>query len=552
MQLILKTDADIGIGSNMSVLKQDSCSLKKKIANNDVTGKFKNDIPSVTEVNAITNNKENSTDNDILENDGSLVNGKVDETLTEISAHSDSDQELSVKSKVLSNKDEEVDEVDDSINSNHENENNTNLKDNLKTSDNLNEEKRDMKIKDDKEENMCDEIDLDNSEIIEREPSETRESNLLNENKSGQNITLETASENVSCKEPDSSSNKYDSKQPEIHKIVDAETTHESEQPTERTDEKCKSDKQDVTELEFTMRVKNVSEINEKVTNEKCQNTKSESSKAESISLNNTENRTDSPVENEVESNNDKIFDLVTETDVDLNQNSSHCAKNDEVIDIGDDKDDECVTVEHDKDSNVEKEAEETQKMSTSEISTSNENNDKSTKEETHIDNEHNKNNDISKLEQDEQILDNEIINDKVKETSSSTCATKEKKRLLHISKLSNTLDILSDDDEEEQVPEAVPDIKESDEKQCISIEDDDDIMLIDEESPNDDNKTCGLLPPESNDMPQNEETKDQTSENDNDVTMDVDKSSEGMIFVIFTLLFFYNTGIDRSPYFLY
>lgn len=47
--------------------------------------------------------------------------------------------------------------------------------------------------------------------------------------------------------------------------------------------------------------------------------------------------------------------------------------------------------------------------------------------------------------------------------------------------KLSNTLDILSDDEEEPPVEET-PKVEEINDKQCINIEDDDDIMLIDED----------------------------------------------------------------------
>lgn len=73
------------------------------------------------------------------------------------------------------------------------------------------------------------------------------------------------------------------------------------------------------------------------------------------------------------------------------------------------------------------------------------------------------------------------------------------------ICKLSNTLDILSDDDEEEpsketskavspvtESPKAnLPNITDTKEKQCINIEDDDDIMLIDEDT----NKTVANKP---------------------------------------------------------
>ncbi|KAJ8713675.1 hypothetical protein PYW07_014045 [Mythimna separata] len=50
------------------------------------------------------------------------------------------------------------------------------------------------------------------------------------------------------------------------------------------------------------------------------------------------------------------------------------------------------------------------------------------------------------------------------------------------ICKLSNTLDILSDD-EDESPKEESPKVEDLNEKQCINIEDDDDIMLIDDET---------------------------------------------------------------------
>ncbi|CAK1585940.1 unnamed protein product [Parnassius mnemosyne] len=56
-----------------------------------------------------------------------------------------------------------------------------------------------------------------------------------------------------------------------------------------------------------------------------------------------------------------------------------------------------------------------------------------------------------------------------------------EKKKSSLICKLSNTLDILSDDeDEQPEVPQSIP--KPNNDNQCLSVEDDDDIMLIDED----------------------------------------------------------------------
>ncbi|CAG4946649.1 unnamed protein product [Parnassius apollo] len=59
---------------------------------------------------------------------------------------------------------------------------------------------------------------------------------------------------------------------------------------------------------------------------------------------------------------------------------------------------------------------------------------------------------------------------------------TEEKKKSSLICKLSNTLDILSDDeDEQPEVSQSIPKPNNNN-KQCISVEDDDDIMLIDED----------------------------------------------------------------------
>ncbi|XP_046968505.1 activating transcription factor 7-interacting protein 1 [Vanessa cardui] len=65
----------------------------------------------------------------------------------------------------------------------------------------------------------------------------------------------------------------------------------------------------------------------------------------------------------------------------------------------------------------------------------------------------------------------------------------KSTKKLPLICKLSNTLDILSDEEEEPVEKESQNKPSSPDEKQCINIEDDDDIMLIDEETNGKDEK---------------------------------------------------------------
>ena len=125
MQLILKTDADIDIRSNMSVIEQESLSLDTKITNNDVTDKIKSDIPSITECIAIKNDKENLADIDVLEKDGNVVNGNKDNdnAQNENSADKDSNQELSNNIIIVIDK-EEVDNKVDDVDSNKENKNN--------------------------------------------------------------------------------------------------------------------------------------------------------------------------------------------------------------------------------------------------------------------------------------------------------------------------------------------------------------------------------------------------------------------------------------------
>ncbi|XP_039755355.1 activating transcription factor 7-interacting protein 1 [Pararge aegeria] len=77
-----------------------------------------------------------------------------------------------------------------------------------------------------------------------------------------------------------------------------------------------------------------------------------------------------------------------------------------------------------------------------------------------------------------------------------------EKKKLTHISKLSNTLDILSDEEDSILNDKPQKNVSGNDEKQCssINIDDDDDIMLIDDEPKyrNDKNQPESLPEPES------------------------------------------------------
>ncbi|KAJ8715924.1 hypothetical protein PYW08_013209 [Mythimna loreyi] len=85
------------------------------------------------------------------------------------------------------------------------------------------------------------------------------------------------------------------------------------------------------------------------------------------------------------------------------------------------------------------------------------------------------------------------------------------------VCKLSNTLDILSDD-EDESPKEETPKVEDLNEKQCINIEDDDDIMLIDED-------TTKTETPKPVDINKKEdvaiETKDKTSSETRDVKVE-------------------------------
>uniref|UniRef100_A0A2A4KAP6 Activating transcription factor 7-interacting protein Fn3 domain-containing protein n=1 Tax=Heliothis virescens TaxID=7102 RepID=A0A2A4KAP6_HELVI len=92
-----------------------------------------------------------------------------------------------------------------------------------------------------------------------------------------------------------------------------------------------------------------------------------------------------------------------------------------------------------------------------------------------------------------------EVIVLKPEETPAALARTNTVNKPIIVCKLSNTLDILSDD-EDEAPPEQPPQVVDANEKQCINIEDDDDIMLIDEDT----NKT---EKPQNVDISNKEET---------------------------------------------
>ncbi|XP_045767096.1 activating transcription factor 7-interacting protein 1 isoform X2 [Maniola jurtina] len=107
-----------------------------------------------------------------------------------------------------------------------------------------------------------------------------------------------------------------------------------------------------------------------------------------------------------------------------------------------------------------------------------------------------------------ESELKNDIQENKSISNDEVAAETDEKKKKLkHISKLSNTLDILSD--EEENLPKEELQKKKSSDKECtsINIDDDDDIMLIDEESSPKDEKNKTESKPE----PENEVLKQES-----------------------------------------
>nr|XP_021189322.2 activating transcription factor 7-interacting protein 2 [Helicoverpa armigera]XP_021189323.2 activating transcription factor 7-interacting protein 2 [Helicoverpa armigera]XP_021189325.2 activating transcription factor 7-interacting protein 2 [Helicoverpa armigera] len=98
-----------------------------------------------------------------------------------------------------------------------------------------------------------------------------------------------------------------------------------------------------------------------------------------------------------------------------------------------------------------------------------------------------------------------EIVVLKTDEISTAPARTNNVNKPIIVCKLSNTLDILSDD--EDEAPPEPPRVVDATEKQCINIEDDDDIMLIDEDT----NKT---EKPQNVDISNKEETPISVNEN--------------------------------------
>ncbi|XP_068618785.1 activating transcription factor 7-interacting protein 1 [Battus philenor] len=105
---------------------------------------------------------------------------------------------------------------------------------------------------------------------------------------------------------------------------------------------------------------------------------------------------------------------------------------------------------------------------------------DDSIKEVDQINNQISENNTINILDDDG---DKEAKKDNEMQMKLESKSTEEKKKFTLVSKLSNTLDILSDDEDEPQEEDPTNIDISNNEKQCISLVDDDDIMLVDEDS---------------------------------------------------------------------
>ncbi|XP_045450723.1 myb-like protein X [Melitaea cinxia] len=229
-------------------------------------------------------------------------------------------------------------------------------------------------------------------------------------------------------------------------------------------------------------------------------------------------------------SNNDKAKTItITDTESDNSKEISthNSIGNENIIDIQDEKEDESVPINDQELTNVDKQLEILSKNESDNIienKESLEKDDNSCEKTISTPKESSSccNKDIAKNAE-EKCLENE--QSKKEPVENKLTNNKESKNLSHICKLSNTLDILSDEDEEPAQEESLKEIS-SVEKQCINIDDDDDIMLVDEETDTKDNQNAAetkVEDKECQDSPSNSTNIDIIQEKE---TVDANKDS--------------------------
>nr|XP_026488850.1 activating transcription factor 7-interacting protein 1 [Vanessa tameamea]XP_026488858.1 activating transcription factor 7-interacting protein 1 [Vanessa tameamea]XP_026488866.1 activating transcription factor 7-interacting protein 1 [Vanessa tameamea] len=265
----------------------------------------------------------------------------------------------------------------------------------------------------------------------------------------------------------------------------------EDEEPENSDSVMVKHDKEKETDLQLS--------------EEECNNVNGKNQEEEeNITSNNTENIAEE-VDTGLEETNDELVPNEKESD-NNKEVKDDTVLNGEVISISDEKEEECITLS---------EQEVTGEEEKSNTSSNEESNNITTQlTDNESDDEHSnhdcisqddiidvpdltsdsssvipttENNEVESKEMLKNTKDTNVNNDKANEqeeieNKNTNNNIKSTKKLSLICKLSNTLDILSDEEEETIEKESQNKLPSPDEKQCINIEDDDDIMLIDEE----------------------------------------------------------------------
>lgn len=569
MQLILNTDSDIDIPRNMSVIEQESLSLDAKFTNHAVKDKVENDIPNCME-DVIDNDSKDCQDNDDSTADNvkrvgrNLEEKSDDETQKENSSDNKSNQKVSHNSIEAINEVEQLNVIENNISCSVENKDENEFSEQLKDSEILpkdvnnedeehlentivskdleNENEKDKEVMSDPMELNLQDISQSNEQSIEGEETSIYEENKT-ENEDKNQEKLGSATDIISCEGSDVEIKECnDVNIQEINEDSDTEKECKIEKQIATTIESCEKERQDVVKSEFIMRIKKVSEINEEnLLEKKSYKRKNEPTGIDLLDKGNNEEVTEVKnvsLENERQTEiKEKDSEDLEKIELKLNKESNECVENEEIIDIADEKDEECITVIDQDMCDVEKEPEKIldlednlvsseNKKSKTDIECNNQENDVSAESK-----ENSANPDHSKeIKINENLitpLDDDVNNSQsIKEVGTPTSSIKEKKPLLHISKLSNTLDILSDDEEEPSKEESQ--VQSTIEKQCINIEDDDDIMLIDEETSKDTSKN-DITVPSGTDTKKNEKIKEPCPEVlKEDILMDVTNNDQG------------------------
>ncbi|CAH0730005.1 unnamed protein product, partial [Brenthis ino] len=550
----------------MSVIEQESLSLDGKFTNHDVKNKVENDIPNFME-DVIDNDSDDCQDNEdsIVDNvkrdSRNLGEKNDDETQKENGSDNESNQRESHNSIEVINEVEQLNVIENNISWSVENKDENELSEQLKDSKILTEDVNDedeehlenkIVLKDLENENEKDkevmsnpielnlqDISQSNEKSIEgKETSICEENKIENEDKNQEKVS--SVSDIITCEGID-----YENKEcndvniQDFNEDSDTEKECKIEKQIATTYESCEKERQEVVKSEFFMRIKKVSEINEEnLLEEKSDKRKNEPTGTNLLDKANDEEVTEVKnvsLENEIQSETkEEDSEDLEKTELKLNKESNKCVENEEIIDIADEKDEECITVIDQDMCEVDKEPEKILDLEDNLVSSEN------TKPKTDIEcndqenvvsaesKENSENPDHSKeikISDNLKIpLDDDVTNSQsIKQVSTPISSIKEKKPLLHISKLSNTLDILSDDEEEPSKEESQ--VQSTVEKQCINIEDDDDIMLIDEETSKDTNKN-DITIPSGTDTKKNE--KEQGPEDlKEDISMDVTNNDQ-------------------------